>query len=339
MRTAISSRAAAVVLSFVVAAPAAADDIAAFYSGRQLTFIAPTSVGGGFDLYSRVLMEFMPGHIPGKPGVIVQNMPGAGGVRAANYMYNVAAKDGGVFGMPLSNIPLAEALQPDTVRYRSRNFTWIGTITPETEVLAVWRDTGVATIEDARKKEVTIGATGKLGTLALNAGLVSALLGTKFKIVHGYPAGNEVNIAMERGEVQGRTNQWTSWKTQRPQWINENRLSFLVQIGPKEAELPNVPSLLDLVTSPRDKAMVRLLQSNQVTGRSVYAPPGIPAARLAALREAFDKTMRDPAFIARMEKQGLAISPRPGSELQAEIEQTMETAEEAARDMKRVLNL
>jgi tripartite-type tricarboxylate transporter receptor subunit TctC len=316
-----------------------AEDAAAFYAGRQVNFIIPTSAGGGFDLYSRVLMDYMRKYIPGQPTIVMQNMPGAGGVRAANYVSSVAPRDGSVLGMPLSNIPLAEALDPQAVKYRSVAFSWIGTITPETEVLAVWRNTGVASIEDSRHKELAIGATGKLGTLALNAGLVKGLLGSKFKIILGYPAGNEVNQAMENGEVQGRTNQWTSWKTQRPQWVEDGLLNYLVQIGPREKELPQVPSFLDLVKTPREQAMVRLLQSNQLLGRSIYAPPGIPADRLAALRDAFDKTMRDPEFLARMKAQELEVNPQPGTALGDEITRTMENADAAARDFKRLLDL
>jgi len=319
--------------------PAAAEDAASSFAGRQMTFIIPTSPGGGFDLYSRVLIEYMRKYIPGRPTVVMQNMPGAGGVRAAGYVFNVAPKDGSTFGMPLSNIPLAEALEPGVVQYRSKEFSWIGTMAPETEVLAVWRSTGVATIEDSKKKELAIGATGKLGTLALNAGLVKALLGSKFRIILGYPAGNEVNLGMENGEVQGRTNQWTSWKSQRPKWIEEGLLNYLLQIGPKEKDLPQVPSFLDLVKTPREQAMVRLLQSNQLLGRSVYAPPGVPADRLAALREAFEKTMHDPEFIAKMKSLDLQINPQSGDTLAAEIAKTMENADSAARDFKRLLDL
>jgi tripartite-type tricarboxylate transporter receptor subunit TctC len=315
------------------------NEISAFYSGKQVTFIAPTSVGGGFDLYSRVLVEFMPKYIPGRPVIVVQNMPGAGGVRAANYMYSVAPKDGSVLGMALSNIPFAEAISPEAVKYKSAGFTWIGTITSETEILAVWSKTGVKSIEDARRTELAIGATGKLGTLAMNAGLVKALLGTKFKIIHGYPAGNEVNFAMENGEVQGRTNQWTSWKSQRPDWVKNGLLSYLLQIGPREPELPQVPSFLDLVKTPGEQNMVRLLQGNQLLGRSVYAPPGIPAARVAALREAFHKTMADPEFLEKMKAQGLEVNPQAGEVTQKELERTMENAEQAAAQIKQLLNL
>lgn len=235
-----------------------ADAVSDFYGSQRLNFIVPTSAGGGFDLHSRILMEFMPAYIPGKPRGVLQNMPGAGGVIAANYVYRVAAKDGGTIGMALSSIPMAEALQTEEIQYKSSGFGWIGTITTETEVLAVWKASGVTSIEEARKKDLPIGATGKLGTLGLNTALSNALLGTKFKIVYGYPGSTEINMAMENREVQGRTNQWTSWKTQSADWVKADQLAYLLQIGPKDPELPQVPSFIDLVSSPRDKAVVAL---------------------------------------------------------------------------------
>jgi tripartite-type tricarboxylate transporter receptor subunit TctC len=318
---------------------AGADDVAAFYAGRQITFVAPTSVGGGFDLYSRLFAESVRKFIPGQPSIVVQNMPGAGGLRAAGYIFNVAPKDGSVIGMPLANIPLSEVIEPGAARYQSAKFSWIGTITPETDVLGVWRDAGVVSLDDARQKEITIGATGKFGLLAMNVNLANALLGTRFKVVLGYPSGNEVNLAMENGEVQGRTNQWTSWKSQRPDWIRDNRLNFLLQIGPRESELPHVPVFLDLVKSPKDQAMVRLLQSNQIVGRSIYAPPDLPRDRLAALRDAFDKTVRDPEFLARMNAAGLYVQPLPGAALEQEIFRSMEHAGDTARDLGLALKL
>ncbi len=265
------------------------------------------SAGGGFDLYSRLFVDGVRKFLPGQPQIIVQNMPGAGGLRSAAYMFNIAAKDGTVVGMPLESVPLSEALDRASAKYKSARFSWIGTITPETDVLGVWSSTGVASLDDARRRAVTIGATGKLGPLALNVDLSNALLGTKFKVVLGYPSGNEVNMAMDTGEIQGRTNQWTSWKTQRPDWIANKKVNFLLQIGPREAELPQVPVFLDLVSAPRDKGMVRLLQTNQLLGRSVYAPPSIPADRLAALCHAFDKTMQDPEFLERVKNAGLRV--------------------------------
>jgi tripartite-type tricarboxylate transporter receptor subunit TctC len=321
------------------ASAASGEDVASFYAGKQITFIAPTSPGGGFDLYSRLFAEGVRKFIPGQPQIIVQNMPGAGGLRSAAYMFNIAPKDGTVIGMPLESVPLSEALDPASAKYKSAQFSWIGTITPETDVLGVWSSTGVASLDDARRKAVTIGATGKLGPLALNVYLSNALLGTKFKVVLGYPSGNEVNMAMDTGEIQGRTNQWTSWKTQRPDWIANKKVNFLLQIGPRESELPQVPVFLDLVTTDQGKAMVRLLQTNQLLGRSVYAPPGIPADRLAALRDAFDKTMKDPEFLESVKNAGLRVRPLSGAALGQELTGAMTNVERAAHDFEQALHL
>jgi tripartite-type tricarboxylate transporter receptor subunit TctC len=326
-------------LSFGVCAAAHSQQAAPWYAGKQITFIAPTTAGGGYDLYSRLFVEIFRKYIPGNPLIIVQNMPGAGGMRSASYLFNIAPKDGTAIGMPLATVPISEALEPNDARYHSTQFGWIGTITSETDVLGVWKSTGVANLDDARKKEVSIGATSKTGALALNVYLANALLGTKFKVVLGYPSGNEVNMAMDTGEIQGRTNQWTSWNNQRPQWIKDGRVNFLLQIGPPEAELPQVPVFLDLVSKPRDRAMVRLLQTNQLLGRSIYAPPGIPSERLATLRAAFDKTVHDPAFIEHLKIAGLYLKPLAGDAIEQEIIDAMENVGQAAKDITTAANL
>lgn len=318
---------------------AVAGSVADFYQGRTLTFIVAASAGGGYNLNSRMLMRHLPGHIPGKPKVIVQNMPGAGGVKAANHMYNVAAKDGTVLGMPISSIVIGEALRPKRVKFRSLGFGWVGTITTMTDVVAVWHTTGVKTIADARKKQVIFAATGKLSTSYLQPSLVNALLGTKFKIVEGYKSGNEMTLAIERGEAEGRTNQWTSWKTQRPQWIKQGKLNILLQIGPNHPELSHIPAFLDLVKTERDRNMVEFLQMNQMVGRSVYTPPGIPAARLAALRTAFDETMKDPAFLADMKAKGLVVNAGTGARLKAFLERVKKGEKKAVADMRALLKL
>ena len=320
-------------------APARADAISDFYGKARITFNVGTTVGGGYDFYARILAEYLPKHIPGGPTIVIENMGGAGGVKSANYVYNIAARDGSVISMPVSSIVLAEALRPSQVKFQSRKFGWVGTVATMTDVLAVYRTTGIATIDDAKKKAVVIGATGKLGTLYLQVALVNALLDTRFKIVPGYKSGNEANLAMDSGEIQGRTNQWVSWKTQRPQWIRDDKLSYLVQFGPKVPELKGVPTMDELVAKPREKAMVNLMQIIQLVGRAVMLPPDVPQARLAALRAGFDATMTDKAFIARMAEKDLELSPRPGATLQADIDNVMSSAEDTAKALLAELRL
>jgi len=321
-------------------APAAsADPVADFYAGKTLTFIVAASPGGGYNLYSRVLMRHMPRHVPGKPSVVVQNMAGAGGIKAANYMFNVSPRDGSVAGMPISSIVLAESLRPKKVKFRAQQFGWVGTVTTMTDVLAVYADTGVKSIDDAKKKPVVIGATGKLGTLYLQVALVNQLLGTRFKIVEGYKSGAQTNLAMDRNEVSGRTNQWTSWKTQRPQWISGGKLSYLLQYGPKIPELGGVPRFRDLLKKGKDREMADLMELIQLVGRSAKTPPGVPATRVAALRRAFDATMKDAAFLAEMKEKNLIVNPRSGETLQADLNRVLPKAGAVSARIKQVLKL
>jgi tripartite-type tricarboxylate transporter receptor subunit TctC len=326
-------------LVFAAFASATKADEAEFYAGKTLTFIVGTSPGGGYDLYMRLLAEYMPRHIPGHPRVIVQNMANASGQGAANYVYTQAPKDGTVFAMCSAGIVLAEALEPGQVRYHSKDFGWVGTMTTMTDVLAVFKTTGVSTIEEAKKTPVILGAMGTTSALRLQPALANAVLGTKFKIVGGYAGGNEVNLAMDRGEVHGRTNQWDSWEAQRSQWIAEGKLNYLLQIGPKLPEMAGVPTFGELVKDPAHKSMVDLLEVLQWVGRSVYTTPGVPEARLAMLRRAFDATMTDPDYIARIEKLKLDRYTRSGEETQAYVEKIMSNSEVVAREFRKLVDL
>lgn len=337
MTSRLSLPAFAMGLVAAVAAPAGRAGADSFYAGKQLTYIVGTSVGGGYDLYSRILAEYWARHIPGAPRFVVQNMPNASGVGAANYIFNVAPKDGTYFAMCSAGFVLTAALTPEQVRFRPAELDWIGTVTTMTDILAVFKSTGVATLEDARKIEVPLGANGKGSALSMQPKLVNALLGTRFKIIGGYAGGNEVNIAMERGEVSGRTNQWDSWNAQRPDWIREHKLSYLLQFGPKLTDLASVPSFPELVSKPEDKALVDLLEVQQYIGRSVYTTPGVPADRLAVLRRSFDDTLKDPDFLARMQSAKLDLLSRPGEETQAYVAKVMSNLSDSARRFDRIV--
>lgn len=339
MRSLTTRLVAVTALAFAVATtPGHAQSPKEFYGSNRLTFIVAASAGGGYDLYSRVLMNHFPKHLPGNPSVVVQNMPGAGGVKAANYMYNVAAQDGSVIGMPIAPVVLGEALRPNRAKYSARKFGWIGTITTMTDVLGVFRSTGVSSIEQAKQVEVVVGATGKLASNYLQVALINAILGTKFKIVQGYKSGNEMNIAMDRKEVMGRTNQWTSWRTQRPHWIERNEINFLVQFGPKNPELAGVPGMLDLVADPEMRDIIEFMELIQKVGRSTYAPPGVPPARLAALRDAFDATVKDPAFLNEAKERHLMVNQsRRGKDLAADLDRILPRSRDITAKMEKLL--
>ena len=312
-----------------------------FYEGKQISFIVGTDAGGGNDLYARVLAQYMPRYIPGKPTIVVQNMPGSNGATAAAHIYNVAAKDGTVIATSPSSMLLAEAMNAAQTRFDSRKFGWVGTIAPMTDLLAVLKTSGVNTLQDAQTKEAVIGATGSFALSSLEPAVVNALLGTKFRIVKGYAGGDMMNVAMDRHEIDGRTNQWASWKALRPDWIKNKQLSFSLQFGPREPELASedVPSLGELVKDPQDKAIVDLLEIAQYVGRSVFAPPDVPEERLAILRQAFDQTMQDADFIDRMRNLNLDLQPSKAGEIQALLIRAMSNRETVVRNMKAKLKL
>jgi len=245
---------------------------------------------------------------------------------AAAHVHNIALRDGTAIAICPDVFVLFEIFNPAMARFESKNFSWIGTISPTTDVLAVLKSSRVETIEDAKTKEVLIGATGPSASHSVDSlglELVNALLGTKLRIVRGYKPGPSIDEAMERGEVAGRSNLWMMWKILRGNWIRDNKLSYLLQFGPKEADLPMVPSFSELVKDPEDLAMAQLLEIKNYVGRSVFAPPNIPAERLSILRNAFDATMQDTNYVTVMTKANLGLNPFPASELQTRLDVTM----------------
>lgn len=336
--TAIRSVLAAAVIAAAGAAPALADAAADFYKGNRITVIVAVSAGGGFDLNARILARHMGRHMPGKPGMIVQNMPGAGGVKAANYMYNAAVKDGTVVSVPLSSIVTAQVATPDRVKYSAVDFNWVGTITPMTDVISVWHTAPAKTIEEAKRTELVIGASTRNSLIYQEPMLMNALIGTRFKVIEGYKGGTEINLAMERGELHARSNVWASWKSQKADWLRERKIVHLVQVGPKAGDL-DVPSFIDLVSGDKARAMVEFLHINLQMGRSVYATPGVPAARVAALRTAFMATMRDKAYRDEMAARKMDVEPIPGTALQAYVRKAVATPKEVVSAVNQALGV
>lgn len=305
-------------LAAASAAPAAAQESAeAFYKGRKIDIVIGFTVGGGYDAYARILARHMGEHIPGKPTLVPRNMTGAGSRVAANFVYSVAPKDGSVMGIADQSIPLEQALGDSGIKFDSREFQWIGNVIADNNIVATWHTSPVKTIADAQKIESTMGATG-YNTSAQYPTVLNQTIGTKFKVILGYPGGNEVNLAMERGEVQGRgSNAWASYKSTKPEWVRDNKIHILAQVGLKRAsDLPNVPLLQELTNNPQDQAALRLLSAPTAIGRPFFAPPGTPADRVKALRVAFDATMKDKAFLDEAEKGGMDVNPVSGEELQ-----------------------
>lgn len=299
-------------------APSRAEPVADFFKGKTISMVIGLSTGGDYDLRARMLARHMPRHIPGTPTMVPRNMPGAGGLAAANWLMKVAPRDGTAILMVTQNMPLAQALGLSGVEFDARQFNWIGNTTDTPNVITVWAASGVRTVEDAKRKELSIAATG-VGTGAYYYPVAAnEVAGTKFRLVPGYPGGNEMNMAMERGEVDGRgSNSWAAWKSTRPQWLEQKKIVNLVQIGLKRhPELADVPLLLELATNDLDRRTMALISAETAIARAIATAPGVPDERVQAFRRAFDATVKDAQFLREAEQQNFDISPAPGEEVQ-----------------------
>jgi len=286
-----------------------------YFQGKTIAVVTSTGAGGTYDVTARLIARHMPRYIPGNPTMIVQNMPGGGNVLATNFMYAVAPRDGTTIASIHNAIPLHQVLDGRGVRYDAAKFNWLGSTGPETEVIIVWHTAGVGTIEQAKEKEIILGGTGAGSGLVIIPTAMNNLLGTKFKMVMGYKSSEDINLALQRGEVQARAFSLVSITSQRADWIKEKKISFLVQVGAKrDKDLPDVPLLTELAASDEQREILKLISSAPRLGRPYIAPPGVPADRLAILRNAFDATLNDKAFLAEAEKLQMDIDPMRADE-------------------------
>ena len=320
LKRAIVSLAAAVTLSSAVL-PATAED---FYKGKTIAIIVGFSPGGLYDLTARVLARHLGDHIPGKPLVIVQTMTGAGGTSAVIYLYNNAVRDGTVIGMPPRNYPIAPFAN-DSLHYDGRGLIPLGSVSSEVQVGAVWHEVGVTKFDDLMKREISAGVTSyydDIGSLSL---VTKAITGAKLKLVSGYPGGNDIQSAMEKGEVDSEFGwSWGAVKATKKNWLDQKKLDIVLQIGPaKSPELSNVPSIMDYASNQLDRNALELLLAPDAFAWPFVAPPGVPADRIALLRAAFNETMNDPSFVSDAKHLELAISPMTGEAMQAKIEHVL----------------
>ena len=305
------------------ALPAAADPLAEVYKGRTVTIVVSSSPGGGYDTLSRAIARHIGRHIPGVPSVVAQNMPGAGGIVATNYMYNVAPRDGLVLACVQNNAPLEPLLGTRSANYDATRFNWVGTPSVEVGLMAVWHSAGVRTIEEARSKPLTAGSSGANSAPSFYAHLLNELMGFKIKVVAGYPGQTQAFLAMERGELDFYgTTFWSALTSTKPDWITNKRVNFIVQYGPEKARgLPDVPFLRDIIKTPDERLLLLASEGPLALGRPYLMPPDVPADRVAAIRRAFFATLKDPEFLAEAERQKLDVSnPRRGEDLQRELE-------------------
>jgi tripartite-type tricarboxylate transporter receptor subunit TctC len=316
---------------------AVADPVADFYKGKQIRFIVRTTVGGDYDEYSRLFARFLGKHIPGNPSVIVFNMPGGGGITAANYMAHVAPKDGTVIGIVSQGLAVDQALHMSPqLKADLRTFNWIANIVHSNQLLVVWNTSPTKTIEDAKQRETTIGTTGAGSASVQYPSFYNSVIGTKFKIVFGYPGGQQIDLAMERGEVEGRgTNPYSGWMASKPTWIPEKKIIPLIQAGlEKEPALPDVPLILDQKVKPGDEPLLKFMARGAAVGRPLATTPGVPAERVAALRAAFEATIKDPDFIAAAKNEHMDIQPQSAEQLTDIINGLLNAPEDVRERMK-----
>ena len=297
--------------------PASAEPVEAFYRGRTVTVLIGYSIGGGYDSYARGLARHIAKHLPGNPTVIAQNLPGAGSLKLANNLYNVAPRDGSTFGAFGRGLAMEPLLGDKNVAFDARRFTWLGSIANEVSVCTSWQTSPVKSWGDMLTHEFTVGGEGSGSDPDIFAMMLKSLFGAKIKRVTGYPGSPEMSLAMERGEIDGRCG-WSlsSIAAQKPEWLTEGKIRILVQLGlARSPDLPDVPLVTDFATSERQRQILRLVLSRQVMGRPFAAPPDLPEDRRRALRDAFDQTMKDPEFLADAAKAGLEVNPVAGAEL------------------------
>jgi tripartite-type tricarboxylate transporter receptor subunit TctC len=298
------------------------------FRGKTLAVVASFEAGGPYDFYSRLIARHLGAHLPGQPAVVVQNMPGAGGLRGANYLYNVAARDGTVLGVVSQTVAVGQVLGTTPgIQYDARKYSWIGRINANVEVLHTWHASGVRSIEDTKRREVVVAGTGPTSSSVVMPRLMNELIGTRFRVVTGFAGPTSAQLALERGEVEGIVKPWSSIKVGSADWLQERKINLIVQYTrERHRELPQVPAIVDLGQDGTQKQIFALYAGGAALGTALLAPPGLPERTLALLRRAFDAAMRDPALIEEVGKSGVDIDPLPGAELGNVVEATFRIA-------------
>ena len=302
---------------------------APFYRGKQINMVIASGAGGGYDTYARALARHMSKHIPGNPTIVPRNLPGAGGLIAANTLYNNTPADGLTFAALTNGAAMDPLFGERAARFDAQKLSWIGSIGKLDNICVTWQGSPLTRIEQAKAREVAVSASGAGGNSSIMPKILNQFIGTKFKVIGGYTEGSGTTLALERGEVDGVCGlSYSTLKTMHPDWFRDKKVNILVQIGlEKQRDLPDVPNALDLVANPEDKQVLSLILARQEMGRPFATPPGVPADRVAILRAAFEATLKDSAFLADAQKLQMEVDPLTG----AEIEALLKTAYAAPR--------
>lgn len=318
--------------------PARADAIADFYAGKTIRIANWAAAGGEYDVHGRLVSRYLGKHVPGNPHVVHQTMTGGGGITAANFLYNLAPRDGLGLGVMVGSLPLFQAFGDSAIKFDAGRFNWIGTIASTKESVVAWHTAPVKTFQDLLTMDFTTGASGRSSPSYMVPMLMNKLLGTKIKLVPGYPGGSQINLAMERGEVQGRYNTWSSWKTTKPDWIRDGKIVVLVQQAlSKPPDLPGPPLLIDLAKNEEDRRIFELMAIGAEMGRPLAAAPETPPERVRALVAAYRAMLADPDFVAEARKLDIEIDPVIGDDLQRLAVRAISTPPAVVERMKKLL--
>lgn len=325
-------------LAALSAGPARADAISDFYTGKTVRIVNWAAAGGEYDVHGRLVSRHLGKHIPGHPNVVHQTMTGGGGIVAANYLYNVAPKDGTSLGILVGTLALFQSFGDKAIKFDAGKFNWIGTIASTKENVNAWHTAPVKKFEDLLTTEFTTGASGKSSPSFMVPTLMNKLLGTKIRIVPGYPGGSQINLAMERGEVQGRYNTWSSWKVTKPDWLRDKKIVVLVQQAlSKPTDLQGPPLLIDLAKNEEDKRIFEMMAVGSEMGRPLATTPDVPPERLKALRGAHAAMLKDKEFIDEAAKLNIEIDPVLGEDMQKLVTRALSTPPAIVERMKKLL--
>lgn len=303
----------------------AQEDRSNIFAKKTITIYVGNTAGGSYDLYGRLAARFLGKFIPGNPTVVVQNMPGAGSLRLANFMYGAAPKDGTALGIVVETVAIEQALENSSVQYDARRYTWIGRLAASAGIHVMWHTSRVQSLEDAKKFEALLAGTGTGSVAETVPTLLNALINTKFKIVRGYPASNQAMLAMERGEVEGAAANLVALRVGKGEWIRNGKVKIILQNLPvRRSDLPDVPALGELGDTAEAKQLFRLYASVGDIGRSIFAAPGLPADNARILRESFAAMARDPEFIQAAKQLGGELDFETGEKLQQAVAKTLD---------------
>lgn len=315
-------------LGLAIASPALAQQAAPFFKGKTVAMVIGFAPGASNDFYGRLVARHLGKHIPGEPTIVSQNMPGAGSFKAANHLFHVAPRDGTAIGIVTQTLATEEALGATGIQFKSAEFSWLGRVTSDSVVTFMWNTSKIKTIADAMTSEAPVGATGVSSTVTIYPLVLNAVVGSKLKMVMGYESSTAAMLAMERGEVEGASTGWGTLKITKQDWLRDKTINMIVQYGPeRHPDLPGVPTAVELGKTEEDRQVLGLYANDASIGKSILAPPSMPADRVKLLRAAFDAMVIDREFLADVKQSNAEFDPLSGEKLQAIVEQVARTPE------------